>query len=273
VTASIGDSLSNLRNAIAGLDAVLVAFSGGVDSTLVLRVALDVLGPQRVLAVTAASAMHKPEDTAEAVRLARELGADHEVVTWSAMQVPEVVENGPERCYYCKHAVFSRLARTAEERGFRHVADGTTADDPGVYRPGLRASKELGIRQPLREAGLKKPEIRELSRHLGLPTADKPASPCLATRLPYGMCLTEERLKRVGDAERALSELGLAPLRVRLADDNTARIEVSLARLADLASDPLREQVVAAIRAAGLHYVTVDLRGLRSGSMDEVLPA
>jgi len=261
-----------LQAVLAERGSVLVAFSGGADSSLALRAALDALGSERVLAVTVRSAMHPPGEAVEAAALARALGAAHLTIEATPLADPLVAANAPDRCYHCKRSLFASLLAIARERDLAAVADGTTADDLGVYRPGLRACAELGILQPLRQAGLNKAEVRELSARLGLPTARKPASPCLATRLPYGMPLTEARLQRVGAAEELIRGLGIERLRVRLVDDHTARIEAPLDQLAELCQSDVRPRVVDGLRALGLNYVTLDLAGLRSGSMDEMLP-
>jgi uncharacterized protein len=225
-----------------------------------------------VLAVTATSVIHPAAEEAEAVELAESMEAPHEVIETQPLTAPDVAANPPTRCYHCKRLFFSDLQEMAADRGLAVVADGTTADDSNAYRPGMRACAELGILQPLKQAGLVKAEVRELSARVGLPTSQKPSAPCLATRLPYGLDLTEERLRKVGAAEDLMRDLGFDRFRVRLADDHTARIEVPLDRLALLCQSNLRSKIVDGFRAVGINYVTVDLAGLRSGSMDEILP-
>jgi uncharacterized protein len=260
--------LAALRQLLSEMGRVVVAYSGGVDSSFVLKVAHDCLGDD-VVAITESSASLPDGELQEAMRLAAEIGVRHIVIEGCEFEDPRFVANDPLRCYYCKGSLYDQLTEYAAQHGYTAIVDGSNADDAGDYRPGLRAVAEHGVRSPLREVGLTKDEVRALSRELGLPTWDRPASPCLASRVPYGTAVTPEVLDQVGEAEAALRRLGLRRLRVRHHGE-VARIEV------DAEAFPLvldrREQIVADLRRAGYAYVTLDLAGFRSGSLNEVLP-
>ena len=269
---STGDALDlkerRLEEILSRCRSVVLGFSGGVDSTLLLHKALDVLGPDRVLAVTAASATYDPDEVDEAVALAELLGAPHETLRSTELEVEGFIRNPPERCYYCKTDLYGDLRDLAARRGLRTVIDGSHAEDALDYRPGLRALDEQGIVSPLKEAGFTKEDIRELSRRLGLRTADKPANACLASRFPYGEAITAEGLERVGRAERVLREAGFPIVRVRHHGD-VARIEVPSADRGRLLASA--ESIVPKLKRLGYVWVSCDLEGYRSGSMNEAL--
>ncbi len=258
-----------LQNELRGYGRVLVAFSGGVDSSLVLRVAHDVLGSQ-VIAFTVHSPAVPDHDYQAALRLAGSLGVEHVVVKADETVIPEYAANPVNRCYFCKRHLFHLCAVEAASRGIQVVADGANLDDLSDYRPGLEAAAEHSVKHPLVTAGLRKADIRELSRRLGLEAWDKPASPCLSSRFPYGTRITTEALARVARAEKLLHELGFRECRVRY-HEHLARVEVPTADLARLLAPEVRARVITELRALGFSYVTVDLQGLRSGSLNEAL--
>ncbi len=246
---------------------VLVAYSGGVDSTFLAVMAFQVLGG-RMLAVTADSPSLPRSDLADAVAFARSLGMPHQVLRTAEMANPAFTANPPERCYHCKKELFTELAGLARERGLEVVADGSNLDDLDDVRPGTRAARECGVRRPLQDGGFTKRELRSASRTLRLPTAAKPAAACLASRIPYGTPVTAEALARIEASEAALQELGFAGCRVRLHDD-VARIEL---RPPDFGrAIRQRPAICEALSRAGSRYVTLDLRGYRTGSMNEAL--
>lgn len=262
---------ARLERALAGSGGLLVAFSGGVDSSLLLALALRARGPEAVLAVTASTGMLLEGEVEEARRLAAELGARHRVIELDPLSDPALRANPPERCYLCKRQIFGAMLELARSQGLDRVIEGTNAGDAGDFRPGRRALSELGIRSPLREAGLTKGEIRELSRDLGLPTWDRPALACLASRVPYGEELTPARLRRIGRAEDAVRALGFGHVRVRDHGD-LARIEVAAEDIPRLVEPATRARVTEGLRRAGYRYLTVDLEGYRTGAMNETLP-
>jgi uncharacterized protein len=247
---------------------VVLGYSGGVDSTLLLRKALDVLGAKNVLAVTAASATYDPDEVDEAVALAEGLGAVHERLFSGELDVEGFIRNPPERCYYCKADLYGDLRELAVRRGLRTVIDGSHAEDLLDHRPGLRALDEQGIVSPLKEAGFSKADVRALSRRLGLPTADKPANACLASRFPYGESIDAKSLARVGQAERILREAGFPVVRVRH-HGPVARIEVPAKDRGRLLE--ATDRIAPALKALGYVWVACDLEGYRSGSMNEAL--
>jgi len=263
----LDDKLRQLQADVRSAASMLVAFSGGVDSTLLCKVAHDELG-ERALAVTACGLVYTREEGANARRLARQIGIRQQSIEMNHLAIPGFAANPPERCYLCKRALFERLQELAREQSLACVAHGANVDDFRRRLPGLRAATELGIRAPLMEAGLNKREIRELSRQMALETWSAPSMTCLATRIPYGDRTTPERLERVAKAERFLRELGFGTLRVR-DHSNTARIELETERVQDALNPELRGKIIAHLKALGYVYVSLDLEGYRSGSLDE----
>jgi len=258
-----------LREILNSFGSLLVAYSGGVDSSLLLKVAHDVLG-RNVLAVIARSETYTKEEGQAAIKFAKKLGVKYQIIKTDEFSDEHFLSNPTERCYYCKKELFSKLRDIAKKEGIRYVADGSNVSDLSDYRPGNNASKEFGIKSPLREAGLTKEDIRQLSRELKLPTWNKPSLACLASRIPYGTRITKEILKKIEKGEKYLRSLGLKQVRVRH-HGNLARIEVDKCDIASLVDNGTADKIDKKFKSLGYNYVTIDVAGYRTGSLNEVL--
>lgn len=261
--------LNNLNTILKSFDSLLIAYSGGVDSTFLLKVARDLLGDS-VLAVTAKSETYSQSECNEAIQIARQYHVNHMIISTKELEYPHFKSNPINRCYYCKNELFKKLKELAQKKNIQHIVDGTNFDDTDDFRPGLKALKELDIRSPLKEAGLTKKEIRLLSHEMGLPTWNKPALACLASRFPYGTEITPPKLNRVEQAETFLHELGFKQVRVRH-HNNIARIEVSQEEIERISSPDYRDIIIIKLKELDYQYITLDLQGFRTGSMNEVL--
>ncbi len=267
---SVEQKLERMKETLRSLRRVIVAFSAGVDSTFVLKVAIDTLGPGNVLAATADSDSLSRAEFEEARALAEKFGAPHRVIATQEMDDPNYRANPENRCYFCKTELYTKLRPILAAEGYTAIVNGINADDLGDWRPGIQAARENNVRSPCAEAGLTKRDIRVLSQQMGLPTYDKPASPCLSSRIQYGEEITPEKLKMVEQGEAFLRSLGLPECRVRH-HNNLARIEIPADQIATFMQPEMRAKIDAEFRRIGYTYVAMDLRGFRSGSMNEVI--
>lgn len=263
------EKLTQLTALFQDMEQALIAYSGGIDSTLIAKVAYDALG-DRALAITAQSPSLLPEDLDDAITQAQAMGIRHEVVATHEMDNPDYTSNPINRCYFCKSELHDTLKPMALDRGFAYVVDGVNADDLRDYRPGIQAAKERGARSPLAELGITKFEVRQISRHLELPWWDKPAQPCLSSRFPYGEMITVEKLQRVGRSELYLRKLGWKNLRVR-SEGDTARIEVMPDQIQNFILTTDLPLLTAQLKQFGFLYIMLDLDGYRSGKLNDVL--
>ena len=268
-TDALAGKAARLEARLRGMESVVVAFSGGVDSAFLAVTAARLLG-SRALAITAASASYPETHRRLALSVAREFGLQHEVIETSELQRPEYRANSASRCYFCKDELFTHLTALARERRIAHVLDGNNADDRGDYRPGRTAAREHGVLSPLDEADLTKAEIRELAREAGMSSWDEPASACLSSRIPYGSEVTEEKLRQIERAEDAVRALGFRVFRVRH-HDGLARLEIARDEMPRALEPVVNEALVAGVKAAGYQFVSLDLQGYRLGSLNEAL--
>lgn len=263
------EKYENLKKYIKELGSAVIAFSGGVDSTFLAKVCKDVLN-DRCLAVTATSSTYPEREFKEALELAKEIGIRHKVIRSEELEIDGFSKNPIDRCYYCKSELFSKLKKVANDEGIEYVLDGTNADDTGDFRPGRRAARELGVKSPLLECGFTKDDIREMSKRFGLPTWNKPAYACLSSRFPYGQEITSEKLSMVEKSEEYLLKLGFVGFRVRHHGD-IARIELNPDQINMMMDENIRKSVVSKLKEIGFKYVSLDLEGYRTGSMNEAV--
>lgn len=270
LTVDLEKKYFHLKNLLEEMGSVAIGFSGGIDSTLLVRVATDVLG-NRSLAVIGRSETYPTREFKEAIAFAESFGARYRVIATEETDNLKFRENPPNRCYFCKSELFEKLSKIAEEEGIQWIADGTITDDLADFRPGLVAKNEQNVRSPLLEAGFSKKDVRELAQALDIPAWDKPSFACLASRFPYGFGITKENLSKVDAAESFLRDLGFRHFRVRHHDNQTARLELEAQDFERIMDGTIRGLVVNRMRDLGYHFVTLDLQGYRTGSMNEVL--
>jgi uncharacterized protein len=263
---------NRLKTLLGELGKIVIGFSGGVDSTLLLKVAVDTLG-SNAIAVIGKSETYPAQEYKEALELIGLIGAKFLEVQTEETDNIKFRENPVDRCYYCKSELFSKLHKIAEAQNITWIADGSIVDDLKDFRPGSRATAEQNVRSPLLESGFTKEDVRELSKHLGLPTWDKPSFACLSSRFPYGFGITKEALSKIDQAETFLRSLGFRAFRVRHHDEKTARIEVLPTEILRILDPDIRNSIIEKLKTLGFIYITLDLQGYRTGSMNEVLPA